>query len=175
MKFPVFFVSVLLFLSCKSQNTNTLINTQEFSSNTECPKDGDCSYELFPNSSINLVSREGTPSYTTIEKGNKTVFKFSFKRNVDQQAVDGHYIEEVFAEFDANISDLILENKELRKVNLILNRICYCKGNYGSYVVTKGQLTLKKTKKNTYSLRIDFKVDEVPQVITSISETLIIK
>ena len=114
-------------------------------------------------------------SYTTIEKGNKTVFKFSFKEDVDKRAVDGHYIEEVLAEFDGDISDLILENKELRKVNLILNRICYCKGSYGSYVVTKGQLTLKKTKKNTYSLRIDFKVDEVPQVITSISETLIIK
>ena len=148
---------------------------QEFSSNTECPEDGDCSFELFLNSSINLVAREGTPSYTTIEKGNKTVFKFSFKKNVDQKAVDGHYIEEVFAEFDADISDLILESKELRKVNLILNRICYCKGSYGSYVVTKGKLSLKKIKKNTYSLNIDFELDEVPQVISSISETLIIK
>ena len=175
MKFPAFFILVFLLLSCKAQNTNTLTKTKEFSSNTECPKEGDCSFELFSNSSINLVLREGTPSYTTIEKGNKTVFKFSFKKNVDKRAVDGHYIEEVLAEFDGDISDLILENKELRKVNLILNRICYCKGSYGSYVVIKGKLSLKKIKKNTYSLNMDFKVDEVPQVITSISETLILK
>ncbi|MDC9721638.1 MAG: hypothetical protein PSN34_02540 [Urechidicola sp.] len=175
MKYSISFIFILLLLSCKAQNTKVLTETQEFSSNTECPEDGDCSFELFPNSSINLVVREGTSSYTTIEKGNKTVFKFSFKRNVDQQVVDGHYIEEVFAEFDADLYDLILENKELRQVNLILNRICYCKGSYGSYVITKGQLSLKKMKKNTYSLSIDFKVDEVPQVITSISETLILK
>lgn len=173
--FTPLIICAFLLLSCKAQKTDIDSKTNELSSSVECPEDGNCSFELFPNSSINLVVREGTSSYTTIEEGNKTVFKFSFKRNVDQQVVDGHYIEEVFAEFDSDISELNLENKELRQVNLILNRICFCKGSYGSYIVTKGQLTLKKMKKNTYSLRIDFKVDEVPQVITSISETLILK
>lgn len=175
MKFSIAFILVFLLMSCKAQNTKTITETKEATLKTECPKDGDCSFELFPNSSINLVVREGTSSYTTIEKGNKTVFKFSFKRNVDQQAIDGHYIEEVFAEFDANVSELNLENKELRKVNLILNRICYCKGSYGSYIVLKGQLSLKKIAESTYHLSIDFKVDEVPQVITSINEILILK
>ncbi|MFK5877980.1 MAG: hypothetical protein QM478_00640 [Flavobacteriaceae bacterium] len=175
MKLSITFIFLFLLMSCKAQNTKIISETKEPMLKTECPEDGDCSFELFPNSSINLVVREGTSSYTTIEKGNKTVFKFSFKRNVDQQVVDGHYIEEVFAEFDAEVSDLVLENKELRQVNLILNRICYCKGSYGSYVVTKGKLSFKKIKKNTYALTIDFKVDEVPQVITSISETLILK
>ena len=175
MKFSAAFIFLFLLMSCKAQNTKTISETKEFSSSPECPKDGDCSFELFPNSSINLVVREGTSSYTTIEKGNKTVFKFSFKRNVDQQVMDGHYIEEIFAEFDSDLSELNLEDKELRKVNLILNRICYCKGSYGSYVVTKGELSLKKIKKNTYQLNINFKLDEVPQVISSINETLIIK
>ncbi len=175
MKIYISFIAIFLLLSCKAQSTEILTKTEEFSSNTKCPEDGGCSFELFSNSSINLVVREGTPSYTTIEKGNKTVFKFSFKRNVDQQAIDGHYIEEVFAEFDSDLSDLILEDKELKQVNLILNRICYCKGSYGSYIVTKGQFSFKKIKRNTYDLTIDFKVDEVPQVITTISETLILK
>jgi len=175
MKFPIFFIFAFLLLSCKAQNPKTISETKEVVSKTDCPKDGDCSFELFANSSINLVVREGTSSYTTIEKGKKTVFKFSFKRNVDQQAMDGHYIEEIFAEFDTDVSELNLENKELRKVNLILNRICYCKGSYGSYVITKGNLSLKKIEGNTYQLNINFKVDEVPQVITSISETLILK
>ena len=175
MKFSTAFIFLFLLMSCNAQNTKTISETKEVMSKIVCPKDGECSFELLPNSTINLVIREGTSSYTTIEKGNKTVFKFSFKRNVDQQVMDGHYIEEVFAEFDTELSELNLENKDLRKVNLILNRICYCKGSYGSYVVSKGQLSLKKTKKNTYQLNINFKVDEVPQVITSISETLIIK
>jgi len=175
MKLSIAIIFLFLLMSCKAQNTKIISETKEVTLNTECPEDGDCSFELFSNSSIKLVVREGASSYTTIEKGNKTVFKFSFKRNVDKQAMDGHYIEEVFAEFDANPSELNLENKDLRKVNLILNRICYCKGSYGSYVVTKGQLSFKKTGENTYHLSIDFKVDEVPQVITAINEILILK
>lgn len=175
MKLSIAIIFVFLLMSCKAQTPQTISETNESTLKTACPEDGDCSFELFTNSTLNLVHREGASSYTTIEKGNKTVFKFSFKRNVDQQAMDGHYIEEVFAEFEANPSELILENKELRNVNLVLNRICYCKGSYGSYVVSKGQLSLKKIKNYTYSLSIDFKVDEVPQVITSINEILILK
>jgi len=175
MKFSIVFVFLFLCMSCKSQSLKKFSKSQEVFSSTKCPKNGDCSFELFTNSSINLVTREGTSSYTTIEKGDKTVFKFSFKRNVDQQVIDGHYIEEIFAEFDTKTLSLTLENETLKKVNLILNRICYCKGSYGSYVVSKGQLSLKKIKADTYHLRIDFKVDEVPQIITSINEILILK
>ncbi|MBV1888435.1 MAG: hypothetical protein KUG51_04020, partial [Urechidicola sp.] len=64
---------------------------------------------------------------------------------------------------------------ELSKVKLLFNRLCYCKGSTGFYTIKNGELVIKKIKKNTYTINLDFKIEEVPQVVTSINETLIIK
>ena len=68
-----------------------------------------------------------------------------------------------------------LSNSELKKVNLIFARFCYCKGQTGYYQVRKGNLIIKKEEDNNYHLHLTFKVDEVPQIITEINQVLNIK
>ena len=52
--------------------------------------------------------------------------------------------------------------------------MCYCKGVAGYYQIEKGTLKFKKTDKKTYNIQLDFKLDTIYQVITSINETLIL-
>jgi len=170
MKYSVVFIFIFLLMSCKAQEQQ---QTTSFVK-TECPKEGACSFELIENSTLQF-HKNGWSAYTTVEKGNSTIFKFMFERDVDKRMMDAHYIETIYVELPQKVSSLHLKDKELSEVNLIFNRDCYCKGSYGSFLVNKGVLDLKKIAKNKYQLSIDFKVDEVPQVITSINEILILK
>lgn len=162
---PLFFLFLLI--SCKTQ--------KNVATYTNCPEDGICSTEIIPNSSLKLHTDTIGMLYTTIEKGEHLIFKFSYSKNVDKQYVDGHYIEEVYAEFDGDLSEINLENDELQNVNLLFNRVCFCKGSTGFYPITKGKLSIKKINKNNYNIQLNFKVDEVPQVITTVNETVILK
>ena len=163
---PLLFL--LLLISCKAQNNFD-------KTNTICPENDVCSAELIPNSTLKLHTDSIGMLYTTIEDGKHLIFKFSYSRNVDKQSLDGHYIEEIYAEFNSDLSEINLEDEDLQNVKLLFNRICFCKGSTGFYPITKGKLSIKKINKNTYNIRLNFKVDEVPQVITSINETLILK
>jgi len=171
MKFLTHICCLLLLAGCKTKQTTLITEKQEFEATTNCPEDGICSVELIPNSSLTVKSDEFGNTYTIIEKGEKTIFKFIFSRNVDKQYVDGHYIEEIYAEFDKELPDVILQDKNLSNVKLLFNRMCYCKGSAGFYHIEKGGLSFKKTKKNTFNFQLNFTMDKVPQVITSINET----
>jgi len=170
MKYSIVFIFIFLLTSCKAQQQKDIDSFVK----TTCPDNATCSFEIIKNSTL-LLHKSDWSAYTTIEKGNNIVFKFIFARDVDKRMMDAHYIETIYAEFPKEITSLQLKDKELSKVNLIFNRDCYCKGSYGSFLITKGELNLKKIAKNKYQITINFKVDEVPQVITSISEILILK
>lgn len=171
MKFLTYFCFLLLLIGCKTKQTTFITEKQEFKATVNCPEDGICSIELIPNSSLVVKSDEFGNTYTIIEKGEKTILKYVFSQNIDKQYVDGHYIEEIYAEFDKELPDLTLQNKSLNDVKLLFNRMCYCKGSAGFYHITKGNLSFKKTKKNTFNFQLSFIMDKVPQVITSINET----
>ncbi|AOW20939.1 hypothetical protein [Urechidicola croceus] len=166
---------IFLIIGCKAKSTNVITEQQEFKAMSNCPNDGVCTVELIPNSSLILKEDTIGSIYTNIVEGEKTIFKFSFKRNEDKMNVDGHYFEEVYAEFDSNLNDLDIENEQLKDVKLLFNRVCYCKGSAGFYPIKNGKLTLKKIDDKTINILLDFKVDEVPQVITSLNETLILE
>ncbi len=170
MKFIAHICCCLVLAGCKSKQS-LITEIQKFEATTNCPDDGVCSVELIPNSSLIVKSDEFGNKYTVIEKGEKTILKFIYTRNVDPQYVDGHYVEEIYAEFDKELPDLILQDKSLSNVKLLFNRMCFCRGSAGFYHITKGNLSFKKMAKNTFNVKLDFTMDEVPQVITSINET----
>ncbi len=170
----IIFFSFLL-IACKAQNKTTIVKEQEEKTVTNCPDDGVCNVEIFLNSTLNIKTDTTNQIYAMVEKGEKLVFKFTYSKNVDKMYVDGHYIEEIYAEFENEISQLTLENKELQKVKLLFNRLCYCKGSTGFYRINNGKLTINKITDKTFSIQINFKIDEVPQVINSIQETLVLK
>lgn len=160
-----------MLIGCKAKHTELLTEKKEFKATTNCPEDGECKVELIPNSSLIVKSDEFGNVYTIIEKGEKTIFKFTYSRNLDKQYVDGHYIEEIYAEFNKELPEITLKDKGLSNVKLLFNRLCYCKGSAGFYHISQGELSLKKKSKKTYNIQLNFKTDEVPQIITSINET----
>lgn len=158
---------IFILISCKAQN--------EIYSTQNCPSNGVCSSELIQNKSLKIENDHFERLNAKIEEGDKTIFKFVYNRNVDEQYVDGNYTEIIYAELDKDLTEFNLNDSELKNVKLLFNRLCFCKGSTGFYKVTKGILSIKKISKETYNIQLNFKVDEVPQIITSISETVILK
>lgn len=68
-----------------------------------------------------------------------------------------------------------LKDSELEKVNLLFGRLCFCRGQSGYYKITRGDLKVTKTNANNeFLLTLNFKTDDVPQIITEISEKFVI-
>jgi hypothetical protein len=174
MKLFIHVFAFFLLVGCKAKTTELITAQKEFKTTTNCPDDGECKTELIPNSTLEVLSDKFDNIYTKTNEGEKIIFKFTFSRGVDKMAVDGHYIEEIYAEFDKNLPNLNLVDGELKNVKLLYNKMCYCKGVAGYYHIKNGTLKFEKTAKKTYNIQLDFKLDIAYQVITSINETLIL-
>lgn len=165
--------SVIL-ISCKTKQDVLAENKESFVS-IECPTDGTCTVELMPNKSIKMLYDSFGALYTEIINGNSLVFKFSYKRNDIPNTMDSQYVEQVLMELDPKNLETALKDSELKNVNVLFARFCYCKGQTGYYRVRHGQLVIKKIADSHYQLHLTFKVDEVPQIITEIDQVLNMK
>lgn len=162
----------LIIVSCKSTfvvNEAILVNT------LNCPENGDCTIELLPNTSLEFKKDEFGILYPVISEGNKTIFKFIYNRKPIPNTQDSHYTEIVFAELDSIISQKKFTNETLKNAKLHFGRLCYCKGETGYYPIKNGKFIISKSTKNSFKIDFNFKIDEVPQVISAINETVSIK
>jgi len=161
-------------VSCKTKHEVLTDNKETFFS-TECPKDGTCTFELMPNKSLKTQNDNLGALNMEIVNGKSLVFKFEYKRNEIPKTMDSQYIEQIFMALDPNNLEMKLKDSELKSVNLMFARFCYCKGQTGYYRVRQGELAIKKTEDTTYQLHLNFKVDEVPQIITEINQVFKLK
>lgn len=162
----------LIIVSCKSTfvvNEVILVNT------LNCPENDDCTIELLPNKSLEFKQDEFGNSYPKISEGNKTVFKYIYTRKPIPNTQDSNYSEIVFAELDSVISPKTFTNETLKDAKLHFGRLCYCKGETGYYPIKNGEFTITKSTKNSVKIDFSFKIDEVPQIISAINETVSIK
>ena len=173
MKFITHICCFLLLAGCKSKQS-LVTETQKFDATTNCPEDGVCSVELIPNSMLDVKKSSLGELYATVEQGENIVFKFTYKRNTLEGLQDAHYIEEVYAELDSNLTELNIKDNELQNVKFLYNRLCYCKGQTGFYKIEKGNFYIKKIEGKTYNIQFKTSVIEVPQIVTRINETLIL-
>jgi hypothetical protein len=138
-----------------------------------CPENGTCSLEVYQNKTLEILNDNLGKTYPEIVDGSLVVLKFKFEKNKDLQVVDGHYTEEVFIEL--NPDSLQKETTHLKKEKIVFSRLCFCKGQTGYYRIRTGNLSVKKVKNNTYQMDFDFKIEEVPQVVTSINQIFSLK
>lgn len=164
----------LIVMSCKTKH-DILVENNETIFSTECPTDGTCIIELLANKSMKTLNDNLGSLYLEIINGNSLVLKFEYKRNKIPNTMDDQYIEQIFMELDPNNLKTELRDSELKNVNLLFARFCYCKGQTGYYKVRKGELAIKKASDNNYQLHLILKVDEVPQIITEINQVLNLK
>ncbi|MBN4070165.1 hypothetical protein JYT76_00615 [Olleya sp. AH-315-F22] len=172
MRYLCVLICSFFLLSCNAKQKTLLKNKIENTS-TICPQDGACTFEVLQNKSLKLLKDGIGELYPDISEGDKIILKFQYKRNEIPNTVDGHYSELIYVELDPNNLNIELENSELQEVKLLFARLCFCRGQTGYYKVKKGSLSIIKENEN-YQFKLEFKNDEVPQVITSINEFFVV-
>ncbi|WP_299394681.1 hypothetical protein [uncultured Gelidibacter sp.] len=165
-------IAVLGVFSCKSQDT-ILKNSDELNKTfSMCPDDGKCSYNSFPNTAVKFHIDEFGMGYIEYLKKKSTLLKFEYQRDTLPNTADGHYIERVYIELPPAPKSFILKDNALQQVNLLFERLCYCKGETGIYQINTGTLSLTPLDDGRFHLKLHFKTSEVPQILTEIDEII---
>jgi hypothetical protein len=158
-------IFVIALISC---NTKTAI-TEKITSTRNCPADGICTFEILENQELQLMKDEfGNTFHQLNNIEGKVILKFEYKKNQDPQLADDEYTEIIFVQINKSTNLLELKDESLSDANVSFARMCFCRGATGIYPVKKGKLQLDKLN-GEYHLKLNFKIDEVPQVIASIN------
>ena len=168
----------LIIMSCKSTKNMTsdfVVDTAILTNAINCPENGECTIELLPNTSLEFKTDEFGNTYPLIAEGNKTIFKYIYTRNPIPNTQDSNYSEIVFAELDSIISEKTFINETLQDAKLHFGRLCFCKGETGYYPIKNGEFKISKSSKNDLKIDFNFKILEVPQVISAINEIVCLK
>lgn len=174
MKHIHLFSAILFFLfiqiSCKASKEKGL-KTNLKSVMTNCPEDGICTFEVLKNKSLQ-VKKDGIGAlYPVFIEGKTNVLKFEYKRNDIPNTQDGNYSELIYVELPQEIENIEIANNNLSNLNVLFARLCFCRGQTGYYKVSKGLLEINKNNDNSFNFKLNFKIDEVPQIISVIEET----
>ena len=171
MKYLYLFLIIILQVSC---NANKTINSEITAKPNDslCPKDGVCSFEIVKNKSFEIKKDEFKSTYLDLKDSDKIILKFEYTRNLITDTQDSSYIEQVFIEIDKNPEDIDLKDLSLENVKASFARLCFCRGQTGYYSIKSGDLSIKKLKDELFVFKLNFKINEVPQVIYSIEERL---
>jgi len=166
-----------LWLSCKTSQTNTSLGQsteKQIVETKDCINNATCTLEIIPKSSLLIKQDEFNNTYIEIEKGESTILKYQLKKDPIPNTADSNYSEILYFQIDGNTKELHLINEELKKVNMVYARLCYCKGTSGYFKVRNGELKLS-IKKNELTLSANFSVENIPQIITQINEKIILQ
>ena len=172
----IFLIAIVFFTtitSCKSFNFQ--LKEPIVIDLLHCPENGTCNFELIPNKSIEFKSDEFGNLYPVISDGDTTLFKYTFQKKPLKDTQDSNYTEIIYAELPAKISELSLANKTLQNIKLYFGRLCYCKGATGYYPIKNGAFTISKASKDCVTFKVHFKITEVPQIISTIQQTVSLK
>lgn len=163
--------AVLVLFACSSQQKSDFKTAAI--NDSDCPKDGECTVRLEKNQSLDIKKDEfGSIYYNLIPSETKNVIVYEFSRGFDDQLQDSGYREHIIIETDIANPEISLSNFTLEHANVLFGRFCFCRGATGNFKVKEGQLDVKRIK-DGLSVKMDFKITEVPQVITKID--LIVK
>jgi len=168
---PLFLLLALTSCNCQ-KNTSFKKTADTITVNEECPENGICTIELLKNKSLIAKSDEFGKLYYNLEDNeSKNVVRFTFEKDKDETLQDSGYREEIIFEINSNVSELNLSGKNLQETKMIFGRFCFCKGATGYYKVQDGTLLLRKAKENIV-LDLNFKITEVPQIVTKINRII---
>ncbi|MDQ7918188.1 hypothetical protein RBU60_11425 [Mesonia sp. MT50] len=172
---------VLIMFSCdstkstndkKSSEANSLNEKEEMSRNISsvtlesgCLPAGECAFEVIPNTKMDFKIDTAEMLYPEfVDDVQTNTIKFSYNEDTDKELMDGHYREEIYFEVKNGTKEMDLQDMELKDVNFLYGRFCYCKGSAGYFKVDKGNLTMKNGK-----LTIEFANGQVPQKLGKIT------
>lgn len=151
-------ISVLL-LGCNSVKKVDLLSTQVLNS---CPDDVLCKVEILKNQCISIKNDGfGKLYFELLPCNGKNVVRYTYTKTADEKYKDSGYREEVAFEINSSLSSLHISDKMLQNTKMLFGRFCFCRGATGYYYIKNGDLKIEKSK-----VILDFKIDEVPHVIS---------
>jgi hypothetical protein len=160
---------LFLFAALFSCGSNKQIQTNSETQLVSCPENGICTFELLQNKRLEIKNDAFGKTYYSLEDDTtKNTIRYIYNLKNDKNIQDSSYREEVVFEFNASETELNLLDTKLQDSKMLFGRFCFCRGATGYYKVKEGNLKLKKNNE-TYQLDFDFKINEVPQIISKIS------
>ncbi len=169
----VFLLFFIIIASC--QVKKELVDDSNFTnkqSQSNCPEDGVCTFEVIKNKSAEIKKDEFGASYLNLSKSENVLLKFEYIKNEIPNTQDSSYIEIIYLELTLGKNGYQI--KDINN-NAIFGRLCFCRGQTGYYEIVDNNLKFTKVSEATYNINLDFKINEVPQVISKINETFSIK
>jgi len=164
MKKALLFLTLILF-SCNTAKDAHSENIVALTS--ECPTSGMCTLEILKDKAMVVKKDEfGRLYYEVEDSTDKNVIKFKYNKIVKGDIQDASYREEIVMEWNRDMKSL--SAAAMQNAKLLFGRFCFCKGQTGYYKVTNGKLDIVSNSKQK-NVTLDFKVDEVPQIISHIS------
>ncbi|MGV6845932.1 MAG: hypothetical protein ACWA42_07390, partial [Lutibacter sp.] len=91
-------------------------SAKPFSISNHCPKNGQCTFDILTQKSLNFKKDEFGHLYPEIKKGNQIILKFTYQKNSKKGIVDGNYKEIIYAEIPEEYQELNLKNEALKSI-----------------------------------------------------------
>lgn len=127
-----------------------------------CPKGYECYAEILEGKSINASKDTIGQEYLRLKDSkNSMVFKYTYKyENKDPRIADAGYSEIIYFEIPSETKKMDLENFELSKVKLYIQKLCFCP-DAGYEKILNGNLKLRNNKS---SLTVDLNFETEKEV-----------
>lgn len=171
MKKYCYILILLILYSCASQKENVLINLKKatvYPLNT-CKTGYKCSLSFIPNTKLIIKKDEFGLSYGNFVKSDSILVKYQKKQQKENKAADNFFTETLYFSIAKSDTEISLKDLDLQKVNMTLQRECYCKGTAGFFSITKGNL-LFNIKKNELTLNTVFDIKNIPHKLRKINK-----
>lgn len=168
----IFLLSLLLSLiACKTNHQSLESEKQILSIKSSCPEDGNCNFEVIENRKLDIKTDGTGALYPQLSDGKSKVLKFEYNSDQDPRIADDEYTEIIYIEINPKIQNLRLEDKDLKDVQILFGRLCFCREQSGYFTVEKGAFQIETNKDKSVTYTLEFEVPGIPQKIKEFSIT----
>lgn len=176
MKAFYFLIPILMINGCKTQTATTKSSEKteisQVKDKTDCPDEGTCTMKVHQDKTLEIGQDGIGATFPVINDGKNIVVEYSYFRKGPEGTADGNYLETIYFEIPGDAENIVKSDADLSDVKMLFGKQAYRTSGY--YPVTDGKLIVQK-KGNTLNIDLDFKIDETPQVISQIKQTVKIK
>lgn len=173
-KKSILYIYVILVLNAcncskisEKKDYNQANNFSTIELKSECPDDGICTLKIYENKGLSIKTDNTGKIYYEFEENKElNVIHFEYKRNVPDDLQDASYREEIVFELKNSISEINLENSDLKTAKVIFGKHCFCRNDAGFHLVNEGKLKVFQNNGNL-TFELNFKVNTVSNHVVS--------
>lgn len=146
----------------KNDSTGLQVN------NGDCPNNGNCGIEIKKGSYTIETDATGA-MYPLFNEAEGELIEFTYEVPAKEGIVDGDYKETIMFLVPADLKgSMVLEDASLSEFNLLFNKQCFCRGQAGYRLITKGRLVIKRNVRNEISFDLSFELPDVDIIVSGI-------